>query len=52
MSTPAIRATIRLPLPLLVLGTQMTMTTPERLITLQRSQRGFTDAETFISSCT
>jgi hypothetical protein len=30
---------------------QITMTTPERLITLQRSQRGFTEAETFISSC-
>src|SRR5947207_12621788 len=27
---------------------QMTMTTPERRITLQRSQRGLTEAETFI----
>jgi hypothetical protein len=31
--------------------TQMTITTPERLMTLQRSQRGLTEAETFISSC-
>jgi hypothetical protein len=30
----------------------MTSTTPERRITLQRSQRGLTEAETFIASCT
>jgi hypothetical protein len=30
----------------------MTITTPERLITLHRSHRGLTEAETFISSCT